>query len=127
MPNKWEYVIRTIPSAIQESGCRTVTNYMFNEKLDDSSFELQFPPGTRVFDQINNNNPQEYVIGDDGRALQARPSGANPTMEDLRAQPVASSAMHWAWFIGAASLFVILVIALILVWRRRKSMTSINL
>lgn len=84
IPHSWEYTIRlSSNNSLLEAQRRTVTSYEIGGPIDDSEFDLQFPPGTRVMDRSEGGNVQ-YVIREDSSKGRVIPSALTPTYEELK-------------------------------------------
>lgn len=105
IPQTWEYLLLTRKGYRLSAGRRTVARYKINAKLDDGEFDIQFPPGTKVDDEVNFGQYVVYAISDSGERNRVVPAAEAPTYDDLQ-KPVPGS-RRWLWLWGAVFLLTL--------------------
>jgi hypothetical protein len=101
VPRSWEYLIRAgKDNRILSSGRRSVIRYEINPHLDDSEFDIRFPPGTRVDDE-SSGQYVVYAIQESGEKGRAIPAALGPTYKDLEKAPTRLGRWMLLWGIVA--------------------------
>lgn len=100
LPNSWKFVWLDSKGQLFDNNEAKVIDYAINPSIPPSAFQIEFPPGTQVADDISKTR---YVVG------------ATPVTSDLGATPVTSDS-RWLWLI---LLNAFGLIALIVYLRRR--------
>lgn len=116
VPDSWEYLLQSGKGHRQDAGRRKVVRYEFNSNLDESEFDIRFPPRTKV----NDTSGDQYVLytilgnGEKGRAF---PAGLGLSYEQLQ-EPVPHN-RRWLLFWGA--LLLLAFLGSVRMWMRRRS------
>lgn len=99
-----------------------MARYELNPKLDDSEFDITFPPGTRVEDEVSFGKYMVYTIAESGERNEAVPAADLPTYEQL--QQATRRSRHWLWLWGAVLLLSLTAVVWLRVRHRRRTNSS---
>jgi hypothetical protein len=120
LPKTWDY------AAVSPTGLRIGSRQVqlescdINTDLAPETFDLQLPPGTRVYEEYDG-PAKQYVIKDNGEPGRAIPDSASPTYEQLTALPPRASWLRSNTAIVMAGVtFLLAVLALTWRWRRSR-------
>lgn len=99
VPYTWEYLLLTRKGHRTGAGRRTVVRYEINAKLDDSEFDIRFPPGTKVDDEVSFGQYVVYTISETGERNRVVPAVQGSTYDEL--QRPTPRVRRWLWLWGA--------------------------
>jgi hypothetical protein len=123
VPQSWEYVVRAGKELRPVESRRVqLTSYDLHPQLDESEFDVSFPPRTLVIDE-SSSQEVEYVIQEDGQKGKEIPTSKKPTYEDLeKATPKRSN----RWVLIAIWTTILLLSLGGWVWLRRQRTTRVR-
>jgi hypothetical protein len=122
MVKEWNYFIRTAGLLHQSGVCR-VTSYELLRQIDPAEFEVQFPPGTRVYDRRHAQEVQ-YVVNEQGNPRSAIPTNQIPSYDQLTTQPQAPSTGASLIWVAVCVVIGVAFIILALWLRSRRARNS---
>ena len=70
VPASWNFTLTSTAGALQEAARASVTNYEINKPISESTFTIQFPPGTQVVDKRDG---ETYEVPRDGSGKSLKP------------------------------------------------------
>jgi hypothetical protein len=133
LPEHWKVVWMESPNQLKLSTTARVTMRQINPSVGNEEFSIDFPNGTFVTDA---SQPSElgkftdYVIQSSGNKREVLASDLGATYEQLRdSQPgeaLRRSSWHQRWWIGLSLGVFVLVVALLLWSRVRRSRGSVG-
>src|SRR5262249_44944962 len=93
-----------------------------NTPIEGSTFDLEFPLGTRVSDRSNPNAPREYILKDDGRKRPILRDDIGATYQQMIQSEPGEALRKWkssfvSWPTTIAVVALVVAIGLLL-WRR---------
>jgi hypothetical protein len=120
VPFEWRVVSNSGKGQLLCSGQGTLTSISINMSVEESSFDIDFPPGARVEDE---RKKEDYILRQDGSKRPILPQDFGATYEQIlnstpgNALKNTQSQQHW-WTIAIAGTLGLLAL-FVFIWRRR--------